>query len=180
MANVIIIIGFLAILHYLYEAVLAPTFRLKMRHELFMLRDSLHKIKLEALSNDDQEIVKIIESSINNILDRMTHINLTNIIRMNNVYEHDHEFKKIIDDFNMKIKSSHNDGIKNIDRKLTLLTGKALIVNVGALLMYLMPIFILSRIVSRLYKGIKLWIEKNSQGFLLTPNNRYSHLSISY
>lgn len=159
---------------------MALTFRLKIRHELFILRDRLHKIKLEKLSKEDQEIVGLIESSINNILDRMIYINLINIIRLYSIYESDKELRKIINNFNEKIKNSNNSGIKHIDNQLTLLIGKALVVNVGALLVYLMPVFIASRIVSSIYREIRLWIEKNSQGFLLTPNSTYSHLSISY
>jgi hypothetical protein len=179
MANAIIIIGFLAMFHYIYEAILAPTFRLKIRHELFELRDSLHKIKLEKLSQDDIEVVMIIEKSINHILDRMTHVNLINIVRLRSEYANNNEFKKIIDSFNQKLKASHNAGIKKIDQHLTLLTAKALVANIGALLFYLLPLFALARLVSSVYKRMKKWVETNSQGFLLTPENRYSHLSFS-
>lgn len=179
MADLIIIVGFLAMLHYLYEAVLAPTFRLKIRHELFELRDSLHKIKLDKLSKDDREIVAIIEASINNVLDRMTHINIVNIIRLHSEYAHDKEFKKIIDDFKAKMSISHNDGIKNIDRHLTILTGKALLANNAALLVYLSPIFIAIRLISNVYRYVKKWFEANSKGFSLTPDNLYTHLSFS-
>lgn len=179
LANIIIIVGFLALFHFIYEGILAPTMRLKLRHELFELRDSLHKIKLDQLSESDQEIVATIDISINNIIDRMTHINMINIIRMHNEYEKDQAFRKILDDFRNKLAASHNDGIKNIDKELTVSIGKALVANNGALLLYLLPIFLVIRLISNVYRYMKRWIEINSKGFSLTPENLYTHLSFS-
>jgi hypothetical protein len=187
MATLIIIIGFLVMLHFLYEAIFGPTLRLQIRHELFAVRDSLHSIKLENLSADDKKIVAIMDGAINHALDRMPQMTIYNSYKMKQEYQNNARFKEFVNDIQQSLEKTNNKGIKNIDSKLDELTIKIFIVNMGGALIYLIPMYLL--IIKPLYyivkplkniaTNIRLGFETVSQGFVLTPDNQYHKVHFS-
>jgi len=52
----IIVLAGLAVYHFVYEGILAPSFRLKLRFELFELRDELRKLKISHAEDLRDEI----------------------------------------------------------------------------------------------------------------------------
>lgn len=197
MATSIIIIAFLAMFHFIYESILAPTFRLKIRHELFILRDKLHIIKLCDISKNDRESIIIIESAINNMLNRMPQMTLTNVVLMRQYYRKDNSLKEQVDGMNIKIDKSENKDIKKIDKTLTRMATRAMIVNMGASFIYLFPLYLIlvffkkmikmgaffvyilpTNLISSLNRKTILFFETASQRFIFTPNHKYSNFGL--
>lgn len=186
MATLIIIVGFLVMLHFVYEAIFGPTLRLKTRHELFAIRDNLHDIKLGELSGEDKKIVKLMDGAINHALDRMPQMTLYNSYKMQQEYKNNSKLKEFVDDLQTALSNTQNEGIKEIDNKLDEITIKIFIINMGGVLIYLIPLYYLIKPLYYVVKpikdvatSIKLGFETISQGFVLAPDNQYHKVHFS-
>ncbi|MGH8330614.1 MAG: hypothetical protein ACRER3_22985, partial [Pseudomonas fluorescens] len=56
---------FLAFVHFVFESILAPSFRLKLRFEIFALRDELRLLKIECESSLHDKHFEYLQSSLN-------------------------------------------------------------------------------------------------------------------
>ncbi len=179
----ILIITFiiLSLLHFIYESIIAPSIRLKQRHELFILRDQINDIELENnLSNNDKRVIQILEQQINNTLDRMNAITLYNVYYVNKEYKNNDYLQK---EFNKKkeiIKNIENKEIKEINIALSYISIKIFMTNIAAWLIYLVPVAIPLVLIIMLGNKIKNFLFKLIQELLLIPNKNLENIDFLY
>jgi hypothetical protein len=58
----------LAALHFVYESILAPSFRLSLRFKLFVLRDEVRQLKIDCASSLNDRHFDFLQDSINNLI----------------------------------------------------------------------------------------------------------------
>ena len=77
----------LALWHFLYESVIAPSLRHTLRYKFFKLRDELRDIKFEGLTIKEEKAYKLLETSICNLINGMNNIHLANYYSLNSLYK---------------------------------------------------------------------------------------------
>ncbi|MEP7245690.1 MAG: hypothetical protein ABI885_18725 [Gammaproteobacteria bacterium] len=144
-----------AYFHFLYESVLAPSFRLKLRFELFALRDELRRLKIERADCLDDTHFDFLQESLNGlirILDRFsvaTLIAVENGIRRNPCLEEQLEVRaRILDDCEIP-------NVLSIRDRSLRIAARAVAVNNGAWAIYLGPATLPFLGLSKLKKLIK-------------------------
>lgn len=54
-----------SLVHFMYESVIAPTIRLKLRFRLFELRDELRQLKIDAPKSVSDEVFEMVQQNLN-------------------------------------------------------------------------------------------------------------------
>ena len=71
----LISLAVLAILHFIYEAIILPTIRWNLRNELFSLRDKLRNVVINK-EQYDPATFELAHSGINHFINRLHHLDL--------------------------------------------------------------------------------------------------------
>jgi hypothetical protein len=158
MDKLIILLIVLAIIHFMYDQILLPTFRLRIRSEIFELRDQLRTslIEYEESGGKDKPTLrayKDVDDIINRTVNRLHLFTLVNILKAKrNITEADrHVIKK-----RHKLLESVGDKTpievyQNVGAKLE----GALGVNSLISLIYLLPFILIILALSLVIKGVK-------------------------
>lgn len=163
----------LAVWHYMYEGMIAPTLRLKYKHKLFELRDELHEVKL--IDKENKKVLFIIEDGINHMIDRMDTLTLSSIWKAKKIYENIPEVKQEIEILRSAINQCDNSSLKGIDKRLNKIGRKILRVNSGGLTLYLIPIYIGFYIIATFISSVYEWM-KNMKDLLVYGVTDYAFI----
>lgn len=74
MTILLAVILFLTLFHFIYESVILPTLRLRLRYKLFALRDELRKIKALYGERLDNKTFEYLQSGLNNAINLLPYI----------------------------------------------------------------------------------------------------------
>ncbi len=160
--NIIIItITLLALLHFVYEAILLPSYRLLLRNELFVLRDRIRALKIKGLKEEDEQVFWFVHESINHLLTRLPQMT---IISVCNAMKLQQENPIILEETKKKqiqINNSSNKEIEKIYAQAAFIFTKAFIANSGAWLFYLLPFILLFSFMN--------WLKQMTSRLILLP-----------
>lgn len=145
----------LAAFHYLWESILAPSFRLRLRFELFRLRDQLRWLEYEQAHFDEEDLFHFVQGSINNSLRLLPRIDFALLSNAQQIVNADEGLRRRIEKRRDMFESSNNQELKAIHRKLKELTLLAVGVNTAGLMIWVIPIFIALASWSGIKKFIK-------------------------
>jgi len=145
----------MASVHFIYEGILAPSFRLKLRFELFSLRDELRQLKIDCAQSLSDKHFDYLQDSLNGLIavlhryDAGTLAAVEHELRTNPELRADIEARvRILDDCNIP-------RARTIRNRSLWIAGKALATNNGAWFCYLLPLALPLFFVSRLKKLIR-------------------------
>jgi hypothetical protein len=132
-----------AILHFVYESIIAPSLRLELRFELFRLRDEVRFLKIESLNNDDEgpQFVEQhfyeLQDSINSLICLLFRFDLTTLCAISEEIERDAELKQRVEARSRMLDNCVLPAVLEIRRKQFWIATKALAVNSGPMLVWL-------------------------------------------
>ena len=126
--------------HFIYEGIVAPSIRIKLRNRLFAIRDELRSMVIDGVSQDDQEPLHFVHDGVNNFIDRLPNLTLANTRRMELDYRSNPDLEKTVRAHFELIKSSKNEKIKSAFESTNDIIGIAIIANAGAWFVYLIPL----------------------------------------
>lgn len=89
----ILVLGILAMVHFVYEAILLPSLRQKQRFRLFALRDQLRDLKCEHSHQLDDETFHALDDSLSWQIDNQSRLTLSLMCKVEYTYENDPEFR---------------------------------------------------------------------------------------
>ncbi|HEY6019994.1 MAG TPA: hypothetical protein VIY48_08865 [Candidatus Paceibacterota bacterium] len=105
MSYLLLSIMLLAVFHFVYESIVAPSWRLSIRFRLFALRDELRTLKMNHGEQLDNKHFNYLQDSINSIIHALPRIEVTTVAHIKLAIESDPELKarlvarqKILDD----------------------------------------------------------------------------------
>lgn len=136
-----VIIGFavLAFFHFVYESILAPSWRLSIRYKLFALRDELRMLKIEHGELLDDKHFHYLQDSINATIFVLPKIEVVTVAHIKEEIEKDAHLKqrlanrqKILDDCAIK-------EVIEIRKKTVHLAIESLAANCGGWMIYIIP-----------------------------------------
>lgn len=136
------IVAALALLHFWYESILAPSLRWQVRHELFKLRDEVRSMKIDTGVAFENHHYQSLQHSLNGVIANLYRIDLAMLLGLVKRVHSDEKFKKemekrgkVPDDFKLpRAREIAKDGTK--------LIRAAVSINTGGWSFYIVPIVI--------------------------------------
>lgn len=135
---VLVLIG-LAVWHFIYEGIIAPSLRMVLRHKMFRLRDDVRRLRADYPDQVSEEVFSLMQSLINNAITLVHQINFIVLLRFKKDEVIDHR----IDDRNRLIAECPKDEIREIREKAATYLAIAFGINHGGWVIYLVPILII-------------------------------------
>lgn len=146
---------FLALAHFIYESVLAPSWRLSLRYRLFALRDEVRALKADCGDLLDDERFAYLQDSINTMIAMLHRCGVAAIIAAELRYRRDPEFKRRVDARAAILDDCNIPQAQNIRRRSLHLIARAIAVNSGMLCAPLFPFALMGIGLSTLQKRLR-------------------------
>jgi hypothetical protein len=128
-----------AVYHLMWESLIAPTFRMKFRFELFMLRDKVRLYQCEETTSEpDRSVAEDVESMINHAIQLLHTATISSIQSARKELSENRDLKKRIEKRHASIEA--NVEMKAISSRVTDLVASGFIVNSGGWFIYLIPV----------------------------------------
>ncbi len=160
MNTAFLILLFLAVLHFIYEGIIAPSIRLNLRYKLFSIRDDLRRLRIVHGENIEKELFHNLQSSINNAISLLNRVDLILMVKVHMALEKD---KALSEDLKKRMKLLDNcpiEEVKEAKAATNRIVGYALLANTGMWVLYLLPIAIICSFIEKLTNSLKLLIRE--------------------
>ena len=132
----------LAVFHFVYESIIAPSMRLELKHRLFALRDRLRRLKLAARDDLDDRHFHYLQDSINGLIRALDHLDLALLHRLRSARLHDATLTSRVDSRSRILDECRIPEAVEIRGKTFRIAIEALAVNSGAWIVYLVPLLV--------------------------------------
>lgn len=146
----------LAIFHFVWEGIIAPSTRLEIRYELFKLRDRLRRLKIECNDQIPDELFGILQRSINTEIRMLHNADIASLYEANKKFGDDKELLAEMNKIEKLIEECPIAEVKEIRDKSIWVLFVGFLVNCGGWAIYIIPMFI----VLLSYGTVKLLIKK--------------------
>lgn len=163
----------LAIWHFLYESIILPTLRMKLRYQLFECRDQL--VRLNTGNSIDNDVFDTLYYSINSTISRLPYITLSLVWESKVLLRDNKRLREKISKRKKMIDNCNNNNIKEIDMQAAEITLKALVANSGAWIIYTLPFILLIFIFSAIVSKVRNYLRDIS----LTPEVEFNQLTVN-
>lgn len=140
MKILLLVFSILAIWHFIYEGMVAPTIRSHLRNQLFAIRDELRKAKSEGLSDRDELAFRFVHQGVNNFLNRLPYITLQRVKLLADEINLDDAKRHLLDHHIQAVKRSENERIRTAFIKANTVLERAFLVNMGSWFIYILPL----------------------------------------
>jgi hypothetical protein len=155
---------FLTLLHFIYESILAPSFRLHLRFQLFRLRDELRNLKIDRTGLDDRHFYYL-QDSINTLIANLARFDAATLARIeaelrrnSGLRQRSTARSKVMDDCDVA-------EARLIRRKCNQIGAAALVVNSGGWAIYVVPVLFVLAGFSELKRRIKAVLSISESDF---------------
>jgi len=143
MITAIFILIALAALHFVYESILAPSFRLSLRFKLFVLRDEVRKLKIVYASSLSDEYFDFLQDSINNLISNLNRFDMATFVGVGLESRRDPSFLKSAEERSRMLDDCTIPRAREIRKQSLKIVSAAICTNSGALfLLICAPIII--------------------------------------
>ncbi|HRL97833.1 MAG TPA: hypothetical protein PLE22_00125 [Acidovorax sp.] len=164
MTTFIILLSVIAIVHFVYESIIAPSLRMHLRNKLFELRDEVRAVRVEGVDPDDEKAYWYTHDGINNLLDRLSWMTLHARVTATMAYAQDADLQKLVEERKAMLDQCKNRRIHKIFDKTSLVVEEAFVVNMGAWAIYVVPIGVFFSSLGQLKKLVS--------NLILTPERK--------
>ena len=156
MSVLLTIMLLLTLAHLVYESILAPSFRLKIRYQAFALRDDLRLLKMEHGDTLDDKHYEHLQDSINTMISNLARFDVATLGLSECMYNRDPEFRKSVDERARFLDDCTVPEAKSLRRRNVVLAEKAILVNSGMLVVPLVPFVLMGALKQRIRKFASL------------------------
>ena len=150
----IVVLAMVALGHFLYEGIVAPTLRTKLKHEMFQLRDELRSVHLERDDGCPQEAFNIAHNGINQYVHRLHWVTISFVTEFNRM--NSSSKKAEVDRRRRVVETCEVKELSDIVARGNKVVERALFVNSGAVFAYctvlLVPLAILFMCAHSIYR----------------------------
>jgi hypothetical protein len=138
----LLLFAVLALMHFIYEGILAPSLRASCRLKLFALRDRLRNLKMEERERLSDEVFFDLQRSINFSVGRLRQIDLRLVKSANDAFERDEKLRKRAERRIAMFEACPIAELHQIIDEYFDILDNVVLINSGAWLPYLVPAFI--------------------------------------
>lgn len=154
MAVIILILILLTIFHFVYESIIAPSLRIKIRYKLFELRDELRRLKFNEGQNISEDVFKQVDYSVNSSIKHLPFYNFKLLYDAKKEFDSNEKLKKQVEQKIGLIEECHIDSIREIFDKTNRYSSFAFLINTGAWLLYLFPFIVILILIAGFNKAL--------------------------
>ena len=140
MHYLILAFAILALWHWWYEAVLAPTERLGLRFKLFVVRDDLRALKIQLGDAFEDRHYHYLQDSINNAIAFLPRLDIALLMTMMWRLQVDDAFRERVEARSKILDDCRHEETKVLRKRTTDLVQSILAANSGGWALYLVPI----------------------------------------
>lgn len=165
MKYLILLVLFVATFHFVYEAIVAPSLRLKLRNKLFSLRDELRSLKIAGISKEDEQAFWLVHEGINAYINRLPNLTVYGRHKAMAAYREDAELRARVEKRLEVLNNCRNQTITNVLERVALVVEEAFLVNMGGTFVYIVPAALVAVTLGslkRLAKSLVLTPEKDT------------------
>lgn len=142
MEYAVFFLGLLAIVHFIYEGIVAPSYRLEQRYKLFGLRDELRMLKIRQRDGLPGKHFHYLQDAINGLIRNIERIDVTMLIALTIKRRTDKEFRERMEARAKTLDDCHLREAMDIRARGVKIIEHALSANNGAWVFYIIPIAI--------------------------------------
>lgn len=128
-----------ALYHFIYESILAPSWRLKLRVELFVLRDKVRALRIDHPEEFQDRHYHYLQDSINTLLVLLARFDLATLGRIEAEMKRNPELQKQSDERSLILDDCCLEEAKVIRYASLRIAFAALAVNSGGWFIYIVP-----------------------------------------
>ena len=141
----ILIISFLilAIIHFIYEGAIAPSMRLKLKYDLFVIRDQLRGLRESKPEEFSEEVYTYLQNSINNLIKFLPRINILTITRVEQKFNEDELLRQNVVKITRLLEDCISEDVQRIRSKIRRIFTFTIFVNNGMVMFYSLPVALL-------------------------------------
>lgn len=156
MSGLFLLFCLLALLHFVYERLLLPSIRLRLRFRLFAIRDALRWLKI----NDevDQDSFVFLESAINNVIRTLHHFDAATIYASNQRLANDEGLRRRVARRIQVQENCANAEFQRLRETLLSTATSAVLANNGTWFFYLVPILLFVICCNQIRQRIKAFL----------------------
>jgi len=155
MSTLFIILIIMAIFHFTYEGIFLPSLRLKLRYELFGLRDKLRRLKVAEGDKIDESVYHLIQNGIHTTINLLPIANMSLMSRTVQEIQSNANLRKTVRERHALIENCQIGEVKEIYEGNKDILTKAFVINSIPLLIYFFPLSILTVVVIALFTKVK-------------------------
>jgi hypothetical protein len=148
---VLLLLG-IALWHFIYDGIVAPSIRFNLRNNLFALRDELRVIKIEGLDHNDEKAFWFVHNGVNNFINRLPLLTLIRVLNISSECDKNPKLQDVISKHEQTVKNVKNRRINDIFEETNHILKIAFIVNMGGWFIYIVPIVLLATFMKKLSK----------------------------
>jgi hypothetical protein len=169
MPMLFVILFTLAILHFIYEAIIAPTLKDAVGYDMLSLRNRLWLLRVSSVNKEDGAF-DVVENSIEGARENLERYTFTRIY-FNRRSISEAELATLVDERNRLIDGVGEPELHSIVDLLDKYRFKALLINCGGLLFWLLPIILVYQIQNRFTNVWMERVKKMMMAFVLVPDS---------
>lgn len=154
-AIALLLLGGLAVWHFVYESILLPTILLNIQFKLFKLRDELREIKIEQGPCFSDDVFSLLDSSINKVIHIVPALTVATIAQANIALSQNPELRQRIAERRAKIESCSIERVRALDTEVSSLFVSVYVANSGAWIIYCIPVLVFKLCYRRIVAGIQ-------------------------
>lgn len=136
----IVLLFALALWHFVWDGIIVPSMLIRLRYQLFALRDRLRRLKIEQQDRLSDEIFHMLDGSINDLIDRLPHIDMIAAFKAEWRLREDPCAEDVIGARKAIVQQCGIAEVQDIENKCLALVQAAIGTNSGGWLPYLLPV----------------------------------------
>lgn len=135
----IIALALLAFAHFIYEGIIAPSVRMKLRNKMFGLRDDLRHLHVSS-EKCSREAFEIAHSGINQYINRLHGITIAFVSRFKTAYRNNPSLRDEVERRKRVLDACSSPELQGIITRANQNIEFALLINMGMWFLYLVPV----------------------------------------
>jgi hypothetical protein len=170
MITAIFILIALAALHFVYESILVPSFRLSLRFKLFVLRDEIRQLKIDCAGSLGDKHFDFLQDSINNLISNLNRFDMATFVGVELESKKDPSFLRSAEERSCMLDDCNIPRAREIREQSLKIVSAAICINSGALfLLIFAPIIIATLGFAEVKKRIKIFAFISEQDLKRIP-----------
>jgi len=155
MSTIILAVALLATMHFVYEGIVLPSIRMRLRDTLFRLRDELRRVWIDQPTKCNSQVFLFLDVNICHFLSDLSLLTFALAYDTEKCMANNPKLKSQVEQRLRAVESCDCEEFRRIYHEVNRVLTYALLANSGAWFIYLVPVGLAVCCFSRLAKAVK-------------------------
>jgi len=175
----ILVLAGLALFHFIYEGIWAPTARMELRNDLFSLRDELRKLRISGDAKCSKEAFEIAHDGINQYINRLHWVTIS-FERTYSRAMKKRDFRDVVKRRTRILGAAENEQLRLIAHRANGVIENAYFANAGGWLPYVLTLALIAFLVSGVRSRFSRLLDRRASQVLATPEAKTEKLRTQF